>query len=84
LDRAELGDPQWGAAVASYMKQVTHDGKQWCSISDAAAYLRTNAKKIKDMIGEGKLTCTQIRANGNIYVSVHDLVRIQKEKLGMR
>ena len=57
-------------------KKVTHNGRIWCSVADAARYLRTTPQKVRKMMGS-ELDYTQIRKNGNLYVSLDDLVKIQ-------
>ena len=63
--------------MARPMQKVAHQGKVWCKVGDAAAYLHTNANKIRGMMGDGRLSYTQIKANGPIYVSVSELMKIQ-------
>lgn len=63
------------------MKKVTYAGKEWCSVGEAARYLRTNASKVKAFMHNGDLEYTQIRKNGNLYILVTDLVRVQRMKL---
>jgi hypothetical protein len=63
------------------MKKVSHNGALWCPVSDAARYLRTNAAKVREFMSAGKLAYTQIRRNGQIYVSVSDLVKLQTERV---
>lgn len=62
-------------------KKITYGGKEWCSVGDAARYLRTSATKVREFMGDGRLDYTQIRKNGNLYVLVTDLVKIQTAKL---
>ena len=57
-------------------KKVTHKGKIWCPVADAARYLRTTHQKVRNLMGS-ELDYTQIRKNGNLYVSVDDLVKVQ-------
>jgi hypothetical protein len=57
-------------------KKVAHEGKIWCSVADTARYLRTTHQKVRNMMGS-ELDYTQIRKNGNLYVSVDDLVKVQ-------
>jgi len=63
------------------MKKMSHKGALWCSVSDAARYLHTNANKIRALMGSGELAYTQLRLNGNLYVSVGDLVKLQTQKM---
>jgi len=63
------------------MKKVLHSGREWCSVGDAARYLRTTHEKIRGFMGDGSLGYTQIRKNGNLYVLVDDLVAIQATRL---
>jgi hypothetical protein len=57
-------------------KKVIHEGKAWCSVADAARYLRTTQRKVRNMMGT-ELDYTQIRNNGNPYVLLEDLVKVQ-------
>ena len=66
------------------MKKVAHKGALWCSVGDAAHYLRTNANKIRVLMGSGELAYTQLRLNGNLYVSVSDLVKLQTQKMAAK
>ena len=70
--------------MPALMKKVSQDGTLWCPVPDAARYLRTTAPKIRALMGEGRLTCTQIRKNGQIYVSVSDLVKIQTQRVNQK
>ena len=63
------------------MKKVTREGRAWCSVSDAASYLGTTHAKVRALMGSGALDYAQIRKNGPLYVSVDDLVRLQRTKL---
>jgi len=63
------------------MKKVNHKGALWCSVGDAARYLHTNANKIRTLMGSGELAHTQLRLNGNLYVSVGDLVKLQTQRM---
>jgi hypothetical protein len=63
------------------MKKVSHKGALCCSVGDAVHYLRTNANKIRALMGSGQLAYTQLRLNGNLYVSVGDLVKLQTQKM---
>jgi hypothetical protein len=63
------------------MKKVTYNGALWCTVEDASHYLKTNTTKVKALMMAGKLAYTQIRANGRIYVSLSDLVKVQTERL---
>jgi hypothetical protein len=63
------------------MKKVSFKGTEWCSVEDAAHYLRTTTQKVRELMGSEKLAYTQIRKNGRIYVSTKDLVLVQREKL---
>jgi hypothetical protein len=67
--------------MARLMEKITHDGRLWCSVEDAARYLRTNTNKIRSHMGSGQLACTQIRRNGRIYIAVGDLVKLQTARL---
>lgn len=61
-------------------KKVAFDGKIWCSVGDAARYLRTTSQKVQNMMGT-ELEYTQIRKNGNIYVLMDDVVKVQIAKV---
>lgn len=59
------------------MRKVERDGEHWCSVGEGAAYLGTNAQKIRVLMGSGDLRYTQLRLNGRLYVNVKDLVRLR-------
>jgi hypothetical protein len=61
-------------------KKVLHNGRVWCSVADAARYLRTTHQKVRNMMG-AELDNTQIRKNGNQYVSLDDVVKVQIAKV---
>lgn len=60
---------------------MTYQGKVWCSVSEAARYLRTRHEKIRILMGAGSLTYTQVRKSGSLYVLVEDLVNLKRIKL---
>jgi len=68
-------------AKLKMMRKVTHNGASWCSVGHAALYLRTNAQKVRELMGSGELAYMQKRVNGTIFVSVTDLVKIQTARL---
>ena len=64
--------------MTAIMKKVIHDGCTYYSIADAARYLHTSTKKVREMIGDGSLVCKQLRTNGKLYVTAKSLVEKQK------
>lgn len=64
-------------------KIVERGGKGWCSIADAARYLRTTQQKVRNMMG-AELDYMQMRKNAQPYVAVDDLVKVQIAKLGAK
>jgi len=59
------------------MRKVERDGELWCSVGDGAAFLKTNAQKIRALMGSGALRYMQLRLNGRLYVNVKDLLRLR-------
>lgn len=59
------------------MRKVIFQGQTWYSVGDAARYLGTTAQKIRVFMGDGSLNYTQVRRNGNLYVSAEDLVKLK-------
>jgi len=66
------------------MRKVERDGELWCSVGHGAAYLGTNAQKIRALMGSGELRHTQMRVNGPLYVSVTDLIRLRYPEHGLK
>ena len=64
------------------MKKVERDGELWCSVGDGAAFLKTNAQKIRALMGSGELRYTQLRLNGRLYVNIKDLFRLRYPEAG--
>lgn len=64
-------------------KKVERGGREWCSIRDAAQYLRTTQKAVRNMMGS-ELDYMQMRKNAQPHVAVDDLVRVQIARLDGR
>jgi hypothetical protein len=64
-------------------KTVLHNGKEWCSIADAARYLRTSQQAVRNMMG-AELDYLQLRKNAQPCIALEDLVKVQITKMDAR
>jgi hypothetical protein len=65
------------------VKKVILDGQTYYSIADAAKMLGTNAKKVRQLMGDGELEWRQTRFNSKRFVvSGESIVRLKYGSTG--
>lgn len=62
------------------MKKYMKDGKAHYSVADAARLLRTNAQKVRELMGDGTLEWNQTRVNGRLIVEAESIWRYRERE----
>jgi hypothetical protein len=63
---------------------VTHDGRVYFSVGEAARELSTTATKIRQMMGRGDLDWTQLRVGGRIFVPADSILASKRRLIDSR
>lgn len=61
--------------------KITRDGKTYYTVGAAAKLLRTNALKVKQLMGDGSLEWSNLRVNGPLYISEASILAYQRKQL---
>lgn len=61
--------------MAKVLKKITHKGRAYYSVGDAAKYLGTTATKVREMMGNGSLEWAQLRTNGRLLITAESLAK---------
>jgi len=64
------------------MKKRTINGEVCCTVADAAKYLGTNAKKVRELLGQGKIEQgPQPRSNcRTLYLRADSVARVKYDE----
>jgi hypothetical protein len=58
-----------------------HQGQAYYSVGAAAAMLKTNTAKVKELMGNGSLEWLNLRTNGRIVIPEASILRYQRQVL---